>query len=85
MAQAADEPGMGLLLALAALHAAPDGACSHTPWQQPEEGRQALQADAEWEEHFLFDFIKQSYLITARHSTTREPASKAWTMSRARK
>jgi polyhydroxyalkanoate synthase subunit PhaC len=23
--------------------------------------------DAEWEEHFLFDFIKQSYLITARH------------------
>ncbi len=24
--------------------------------------------DEEWEEHFLFDFIKQSYLITARHS-----------------
>ena len=24
-------------------------------------------ADAQWEEHFLFDFIKQSYLITARH------------------
>ncbi|HNH34378.1 MAG TPA: class I poly(R)-hydroxyalkanoic acid synthase [Rhodocyclaceae bacterium] len=23
--------------------------------------------DAHWEEHFLFDFIKQSYLITARH------------------
>jgi polyhydroxyalkanoate synthase len=23
--------------------------------------------DAEWEEHFLFDFMKQSYLITARH------------------
>ena len=23
--------------------------------------------DEEWEEHFLFDFIKQSYLITARH------------------
>ena len=23
--------------------------------------------DQEWEEHFLFDFIKQSYLITARH------------------
>ena len=23
--------------------------------------------DAEWEQHFLFDFIKQSYLITARH------------------
>ena len=23
--------------------------------------------DAQWEEHFLFDFIKQSYLITARH------------------
>lgn len=23
--------------------------------------------DDEWEEHFLFDFIKQSYLITARH------------------
>jgi polyhydroxyalkanoate synthase len=24
-------------------------------------------ADQQWEEHFLFDFIKQSYLITARH------------------
>jgi len=23
--------------------------------------------DQQWEEHFLFDFIKQSYLITARH------------------
>jgi len=23
--------------------------------------------DQDWEEHFLFDFIKQSYLITARH------------------
>jgi polyhydroxyalkanoate synthase len=23
--------------------------------------------DVQWEEHFLFDFIKQSYLITARH------------------
>ncbi len=23
--------------------------------------------DAEWEDHFLFDFIKQSYLLTARH------------------
>lgn len=23
--------------------------------------------DEEWEQHFLFDFIKQSYLITARH------------------
>ena len=23
--------------------------------------------DAEWEDHFLFDFMKQSYLITARH------------------
>jgi polyhydroxyalkanoate synthase len=23
--------------------------------------------DPDWEEHFLFDFIKQSYLITARH------------------
>ena len=23
--------------------------------------------DAQWEEHFLFDFVKQSYLITARH------------------
>ncbi|MBK6355977.1 MAG: class I poly(R)-hydroxyalkanoic acid synthase [Betaproteobacteria bacterium] len=23
--------------------------------------------DEEWEEHFMFDFVKQSYLITARH------------------
>ena len=36
------------------------------PVAAPGEGRQALQ-DEEWEEHFLFDFIKQSYLITARH------------------
>ena len=23
--------------------------------------------DEDWEQHFLFDFVKQSYLITARH------------------
>ncbi|NTV10696.1 MAG: class I poly(R)-hydroxyalkanoic acid synthase, partial [Zoogloea sp.] len=30
--------------------------------------------DQEWQEHFLFDFIKQSYLITARHIQRRSRA-----------
>ncbi|HUY03069.1 MAG TPA: class I poly(R)-hydroxyalkanoic acid synthase [Rhodocyclaceae bacterium] len=33
---------------------------------QPAKGDNRFK-DSEWEEHFLFDFIKQSYLITARH------------------
>ncbi|OIQ87486.1 poly-beta-hydroxybutyrate polymerase [mine drainage metagenome] len=33
---------------------------------QPAKGDNRFR-DSEWEEHFLFDFIKQSYLITARH------------------
>ncbi len=50
-------------------------------WQQSMLGFMGLQApavvtpkkgdnrfkDPHWEEHFLFDFVKQSYLITARH------------------
>ena len=36
------------------------------PVAEPKKGDKRF-ADAEWEEHFLFDFIKQSYLITARH------------------
>ncbi len=32
----------------------------------PEKGDKRFRDD-QWEEHFLFDFIKQSYLITARH------------------
>ncbi len=36
------------------------------PLAQPAKGDNRFK-DAEWEEHFLFDFIKQSYLITARH------------------
>jgi hypothetical protein len=36
------------------------------PVAQPKKGDKRF-ADAQWEEHFLFDFIKQSYLITARH------------------
>ncbi|MFZ5509760.1 MAG: class I poly(R)-hydroxyalkanoic acid synthase [Pseudomonadota bacterium] len=36
------------------------------PVAQPAKGDTRFK-DEQWEEHFLFDFIKQSYLITARH------------------
>ncbi|MFZ5465612.1 MAG: class I poly(R)-hydroxyalkanoic acid synthase, partial [Pseudomonadota bacterium] len=36
------------------------------PVVQPAKGDNRFK-DKQWEEHFLFDFIKQSYLITARH------------------
>ena len=36
------------------------------PVVSPEKGDKRFK-DEQWEEHFLFDFIKQSYLITARH------------------
>ena len=36
------------------------------PVAEPKKGDGRFR-DEEWEEHFLFDFIKQSYLITARH------------------
>ena len=37
-----------------------------TPIAAPNRGDKRFAGEA-WEEHFLFDFIKQSYLITARH------------------
>ncbi|PKO68007.1 MAG: class I poly(R)-hydroxyalkanoic acid synthase [Betaproteobacteria bacterium HGW-Betaproteobacteria-14] len=36
------------------------------PVAEPKKGDNRFK-DEQWEEHFLFDFIKQSYLITARH------------------
>ncbi|HTY03967.1 MAG TPA: class I poly(R)-hydroxyalkanoic acid synthase [Rhodocyclaceae bacterium] len=36
------------------------------PFAQPAKDDKRFK-DEQWEEHFLFDFIKQSYLITARH------------------
>ena len=36
------------------------------PVATPQSGDRRFK-DEEWEQHFLFDFIKQSYLITARH------------------
>jgi polyhydroxyalkanoate synthase len=36
------------------------------PVAQPAKGDNRFK-DEQWEEHFLFDFIKQSYLISARH------------------
>lgn len=36
------------------------------PVASPDKGDKRFK-DEQWEEHFLFDFIKQSYLITARH------------------
>ncbi|HRD34420.1 MAG TPA: class I poly(R)-hydroxyalkanoic acid synthase [Rhodocyclaceae bacterium] len=36
------------------------------PVAQPEKGDKRFK-DEQWEEHFLFDFVKQSYLIAARH------------------
>jgi polyhydroxyalkanoate synthase len=38
----------------------------HAPIASPKKGDNRFK-DEEWEEHFLFDFVKQSYLITARH------------------
>jgi len=37
-----------------------------TPVALPEKGDNRFK-DEDWQEHFLFDFIKQSYLITAHH------------------
>ena len=37
-----------------------------TPIAAPVKGDSRFK-DVEWEEHFIFDFVKQSYLITARH------------------
>lgn len=37
-----------------------------SPVAQPDKGDKRFK-DEQWEEHFLFDFIKQSYLIAARH------------------
>ncbi len=36
------------------------------PIASPKKGDNRFK-DEEWEQHFLFDFVKQSYLITARH------------------
>jgi polyhydroxyalkanoate synthase len=38
----------------------------HNPVATPNKGDKRFK-DEEWEQHFLFDFVKQSYLITARH------------------
>ena len=38
----------------------------HTPVAVPRKGDNRFK-DPEWENNFLFDFVKQSYLITARH------------------
>jgi polyhydroxyalkanoate synthase len=46
------------MLRVMGMHAAPVAA--------PEKSDKRFK-DEQWEEHFLFDFIKQSYLITARH------------------
>jgi polyhydroxyalkanoate synthase len=46
------------MLRLAGMHA--------PPVAQPAKGDNRFK-DEQWEEHFLFDFIKQSYLISARH------------------
>ncbi|HJV26521.1 MAG TPA: class I poly(R)-hydroxyalkanoic acid synthase [Aromatoleum sp.] len=37
-----------------------------TPIAEPEKSDKRFK-DEQWEEHFLFDFVKQSYLIAARH------------------
>jgi len=37
-----------------------------SPIASPRKGDNRFK-DEEWEQHFLFDFVKQSYLITARH------------------
>jgi len=42
------------------------GMPTSAPIASPEKSDKRFK-DEEWQEHFLFDFIKQSYLITARH------------------
>jgi polyhydroxyalkanoate synthase len=42
------------------------GMASHLPVAAPEKADKRFK-DEEWEQNFLFDFMKQSYLITARH------------------
>ncbi|MCL2345735.1 MAG: class I poly(R)-hydroxyalkanoic acid synthase [Desulfobulbus sp.] len=42
------------------------GVAVQAPVATPKKGDNRFK-DEEWEEHFLFDFVKQSYLITARH------------------
>jgi polyhydroxyalkanoate synthase len=61
-----DEPGVGLLLPVAALHDAPHRRGAGTPVATPAKDDKRFK-DEEWQEHFLFDFMKQSYLIAARH------------------
>ncbi len=42
------------------------GVTVQSPVAAPKKGDNRFK-DEEWEQHFLFDFVKQSYLITARH------------------
>lgn len=42
------------------------GMPTSNPVAAPKKGDNRFK-DEEWEEHFMFDFVKQSYLITARH------------------
>ena len=42
------------------------GMPTSNPVASPKKGDNRFK-DEEWEEHFMFDFVKQSYLITARH------------------
>ncbi|MDR1995438.1 class I poly(R)-hydroxyalkanoic acid synthase [Azonexus sp.] len=42
------------------------GVTVQAPVAAPKKGDNRFK-DEEWEQHFLFDFVKQSYLITARH------------------
>jgi len=42
------------------------GITVQAPVAAPKKGDNRFK-DEEWEQHFLFDFVKQSYLITARH------------------
>ncbi len=51
---------------MAAHDPAHDGTGGRSRSPCPGEGRPPLQADAAWDENALFDYIKQSYLLSAR-------------------
>ena len=62
----ADEPVVGLHEPVAGLDAAPHGRATRRRSPSPRKGDTRFK-DEDWHEHFLFDYIKQSYLIAARY------------------
>ena len=56
----------GLLVAVAELDDEADGPGSRARWPKPRSGDRRFKHD-DWQSNFLYDYIKQSYLIAAKH------------------